>query len=83
VPKPEDQVRSFAHRGRWSLMVLSSYTFLGWAYVAANSVTHPQTLALQLTHFSRWPHEGTFALACFAVSAACFFLSQMVPDEHR
>ena len=64
-------------------MAVSIYAFFGWAYVAANSVTHPATLRLQLTHLSPWPREGTFAVACFAVSVACFFIAQLTTGEDR
>jgi hypothetical protein len=65
------------------LMVVAGYAFFGWAYVAANSVTHPATLRLQLTHLSAWPKEGSFGLACFVVSVVCFFLSQLTMGADR
>jgi hypothetical protein len=40
-------------------------------YLSVNAVTHPATLAIQATHFARWPTEGTLrvlALAGCAVS---------------
>lgn len=77
---PVTQVRARRPRGSRCLMAISAYAFLGWAYVAANSVTHPETLRIHLTHFSRWPLEGTFALACFIVSAACFFVADLASE---
>jgi hypothetical protein len=65
-----------APRGAWGRVAsgLLSITFFwglfGWAYIAANSLTHPWTLPRQLSHFAQWPREGTFGLACFLVSFA-------------
>jgi len=38
-----------------------------WLYVSANSISHPATLYLHLTHLVPWPSEGTFAVTCFVV----------------
>ena len=43
-----------------------SFTFfilplrLGWLYIASITLIHPQTLQLQLTHFTPWLKEDTF-----------------------
>jgi hypothetical protein len=50
------------------------YGLLVWAYLAVNSLTHPETMALPLTHFLPWPLEGETAVACFVLSAAAFFI---------
>jgi hypothetical protein len=50
------------------LRVVAIYSFAGWAYIAANAVVHPESLAWPLTHFADWPHEDTFGAACFATS---------------
>ena len=64
-------------RGKWMttrhiavsvLRTLRLYSTLGVLYIALNSVTHPTTLNLHLTHFASWPSEGTFGLACLTVS---------------
>jgi hypothetical protein len=50
------------------------YGLLIWCYIAANSIAHPQTLALPFTHFVTWPAEGDTGSAVFAVSAFAHFL---------
>jgi hypothetical protein len=53
-----------------ALRTLVVYALLVWAYLCVNSLTHPQTIARQLTHFAAVPSEGTTAVVCFAASAA-------------
>jgi hypothetical protein len=53
-----------------ALRTILVYTLLAWAYLCANSITHPRTIARQLTHFAEFPTEGTTAVWCFAASAA-------------
>jgi hypothetical protein len=38
-----------------------------WLYVSGNSISHPATLYLHLTHLFPWPSEGTFAVTCLIV----------------
>ncbi|MFI9270099.1 hypothetical protein ACIGXM_05215 [Kitasatospora sp. NPDC052896] len=52
------------------LRTLTGYPLLAWAYLCVNSLTHPQTIDRQLTHFAAVPTEGTAAVGCFALSAA-------------
>lgn len=49
-----------------------SYSGLVWIYVCLNSISHPATLNLQLTHLSSWPTEGDAGWAAFLLSAATF-----------
>lgn len=56
------------------LGVVVVYGLLAWAYLCVNSLTHPWTTPLQLTHFVSWPSEGTTAVASFAASAISLFL---------
>jgi len=42
----------------------SLYCWAGWLYISCNSITHPYTLRLPLTHLVPWPDEGTFAIVC-------------------
>lgn len=49
------------------------YALLAWAYLCTNSVTHPSTVGLHLTHFYAHPAEGTTAVCCFAAAAAALF----------
>ncbi len=36
------------------------------AYLSVNAITHPATLAIQATHFARWPTEGTLRVLALA-----------------
>jgi hypothetical protein len=38
------------------------FGLLGWLYIVAISLVHPETLTTQLTHFAPWPREDTFGL---------------------
>jgi hypothetical protein len=38
-------------------------------YLSVNAVTHPQTLAIQATHFAPWPTEGTLRVIALVVCA--------------
>lgn len=62
---------------------LSGYALLGWAYIAANSMAHPATLHLGLTHFASWPRERTFGIACFALSGVLFFAARLTQAWSR
>jgi hypothetical protein len=57
---------------------LAIYSFAGWVYIALVALIHPQTLSLQLTHFSTFPHEDTFGEACFAISLVSFFIYSLL-----
>jgi hypothetical protein len=50
------------------LLVVAIHAFAGWVYIAANAVSHPESLTWPLTHFTAWPHEDTFGALCFAAS---------------
>lgn len=56
------------------LNVVAGYGLLVWAYLCVNSMTHPWTLSMRLTHFVSWPSEGSTAVASFAASAVALFL---------
>ncbi len=54
----------------WRVPVLRAvlvHSLIGWVYIAMNALSHPWTLGLRLTHFSEWPHEGDFGIACFVI----------------
>lgn len=53
---------------------LALYGFAGWVYIALVALVHPHTLGLQLTHFTKLPHEDTFGETCFVVSLISFFI---------
>jgi hypothetical protein len=62
---------------------LALYCFAGWVYIALVALVHPQTLVVQLTHFTKLPHEDTFGEICFVVSAISFFVYNLLrsPEE--
>jgi D-inositol-3-phosphate glycosyltransferase len=59
------------------------YGLLIWGYIAANSIAHPETLALPLTHFMTWPAEGDTGAALFAVSTFAHFLYRAVGSSDQ
>lgn len=63
------------------LRAVRLYGFVAWAYIAANSINHPATLQLHLTHFANWPHENTFGVACFVLSAVAFLAVEVTKDQ--
>jgi hypothetical protein len=54
------------------LRTAAGYALLVWIYLCVNSLTHPYTLGMRLTHFSAVPTEGATAVACFLLSFAAF-----------
>jgi hypothetical protein len=61
----------------WTRAVLHTvfgYGLAAWAYLCVNSLTHPWTIGMRLTHFVPWPTEGDTAVAGFAASALSLFL---------
>lgn len=44
------------------------YGTASWLYISANSLAHPETLLLPLTHLAGHPREDTYGLLCFIVS---------------
>lgn len=60
---------------------LAVYCFAGWIYVALVALVHPYTLRLQLTHFTKLPHEDTFGEICFAVSLVSFFIYSLLSSS--
>jgi hypothetical protein len=62
---------------------LTSFVFglLGWIYIAAVALAHPETLTEPLTHFAPWPREDTFGEVSFAVSLVSFFIWNLVKDN--
>jgi hypothetical protein len=57
---------------RAALRTAVVYGLLVWVYLAVNSLTHPETLVMPLTHLLPWPLEGDTALASFVLSACAF-----------
>ena len=57
------------------------FGLLGWLYIAAVSLVHPETLTIHLTHFATWPREDTFGIVSFAVSFVSFFIWNLVKDN--
>jgi hypothetical protein len=65
------------------LRAVRLYAFAAWVYLAANSISHPVTLQMKLTHFANWPHENTFGVACAAASAGAFFVLCLIEGPPR
>ena len=64
------------------LNTVAWYGVMVWAYLCVNSMTHPRTMSMQLTHFVSWPSEGSTAVASFAASAAALYLVRSAdPDR--
>jgi hypothetical protein len=59
-------------------LTLTVYGFAGWVYIALVALVHPHTLGLQLTHFTKLPHEDTFGETCFVVSLVSFFIYRLL-----
>ncbi len=64
-----------------SSFTLFIFGLLGWLYIAANSLVHPETLTIQLTHFAPWPREDTFGTVSFATSFVSFFIWDLLKDN--
>jgi hypothetical protein len=56
------------------LSTVLGYGLLVWVYLCVNSLTHPWTTSMELTHFVSWPSEGSTAVASYAASAVALFL---------
>jgi amino acid permease len=70
------------HVGLSLVRTLRLYSTFGVLYIALNSVTHPRTLGLHVTHLASWPSEGTFGLACLVLSfTSTLFLAVVQPDK--
>jgi hypothetical protein len=64
-----------------ALRTLAIFGFAAWVYIALVALVHPETLVVQLTHFSKWPHEDTFGEISFVVSVVSFFLHSLLCDS--
>jgi hypothetical protein len=64
-----------------ALRTLALYAFAAWVYIALVALVHPETLVLQLTHLTKWPHEDTFGEASFVVSVVCFYAHALLCDS--
>lgn len=62
---------------------LALYGFAGWVYIALVALVHPRTLGLQLTHFTKLPHEDTFGETCFVVSLLSFFIYNLLRSSEE
>ncbi|OGM10699.1 hypothetical protein A2Z22_05325 [Candidatus Woesebacteria bacterium RBG_16_34_12] len=62
-------------------LTLFVFGLLGWLYIAAVALVHPETLTIQLTHFAPWPREDTFGEISFAVSFISFFIWNLLKDN--
>jgi hypothetical protein len=66
---------------RVASLTLFVFGLLGWIYIAAVALVHPETLTIQLTHFASWPREDTFGEISFVVSFISFFIWNFVKDN--
>jgi hypothetical protein len=66
---------------RAATLTLFVFGLLGWIYIAAVALVHPETLSMQLTHFAPWPREDTFGEISFAVSLISFFIWNLLGDK--
>jgi hypothetical protein len=66
---------------RAASLTLFVFGLLGWLYIAAVALIHPQTLTLELTHFASWPREDTFGEVSFAVAFISFFIWNLAKEE--
>jgi len=62
-------------------LTLFVFGLLGWIYIATNAATHPETLAMPLTHLLPYPREDTFGIICFLVSMVSFFVWNLIKNE--
>ena len=62
-------------------LTLFIFGLLGWLYIAAVALVHPDTLSVQLTHFAPWPREDTFGEISFVVSFISFFVWNLVKEK--
>lgn len=72
-----------AERG-WAAAVLHTvfgYGLLAWVYLCVNSLTHPWTTGMQLTHLASWPSEGSTAVLGFAASGLALFLARAAAPD--
>jgi len=60
-----------------ALRTCSAYALAAWVYLCVNSLTHPYTISLRLTHFAPSPAEGTAADLCFAASLGFLFILRL------
>lgn len=62
---------------------LALYSFAGWVYIALAALLRPETLRLQLTHFTTFPHEDTFGEACFVISLVSYFAYSLLSSRRE
>jgi hypothetical protein len=80
------QAALLARPADWRVAVLRAvlvHSLLGWAYIALNALSHPWTLGMRLTHFSEWPHEGDFGVACFVAMFVSGWLLLALTDARQ
>jgi hypothetical protein len=78
LPRRTHRQSAALRAARALLAVMCVYGLLLWGYVSANSLTHPETLHLPLTHLSDWPTEGAAASVAFLVSGMSFAVLRIV-----
>jgi len=56
------------------------FSLLGWLYVAAVALIHPETLSIQLSHLTPWIREDTFGIISWIVSFFSFLIWNLVRE---
>lgn len=79
LPVYGDRRATQAHRrrrtvARASLRTLFVYSTMTVIYLMVQTVTHPETLAMALTHFLTWPTERSAVVLALLCSIASFIL---------
>jgi len=59
------------------------FSLLGWLYIVAVALVHPETLNIQLTHLTPWIREDTFGILCFITSFFSFLLWNLLKETEK
>ena len=62
-------------------LTLFVFGLLGWLYIAAVALVHPETLPIQLSHLTPWLREDTFGIISFVVSFFSFFIWNLIRKD--
>lgn len=65
------------------LRTVVGYCLLAWLYLCINSLTHPATIGLRLTHFCAFPAEGTTAVACYLAAGVAFMALRLLGSKRE
>lgn len=54
-----------------------------WVYLGVNSLTHPETMRLGVTHFLSWPTEGVAWIISFFLSMMSYAGLQAIRSDQE